>query len=70
MFGLSDHDLMFSQGGEAGDHQDDHEEEEENRVGGVPENDYILHRVSRLNYLQIWSGSQINDLKLSVNLNI
>lgn len=44
MFGLSDHDLMFSQGGEAGDHQDD-EHEEENTVGGVPENDYILHRV-------------------------
>ena len=39
MFGLSDHDLMFSHGNEAGDAQD----VEDNSA--CPENDYIQHRV-------------------------
>ena len=40
MFGLSDHDLMFSHGNEAGDEQD-----EDDNTGIEPENDYIQHRV-------------------------
>ncbi|KAL4223045.1 DNA excision repair protein ERCC-6-like [Mactra antiquata] len=40
MFGLSDHDLMFSHGSNAGDDQDELNEES-------PENDYIQHQVQK-----------------------
>ena len=40
MFGLSDHDLMFSQGASAGDEQDVDD------LSECPGDDYIQHRVN------------------------
>ena len=45
MFGLSDHDLMFSQGAAAGDDQDVEDS------FPCPENDYIQHRVREITFI-------------------
>ncbi|XP_053376504.1 DNA excision repair protein ERCC-6-like [Mercenaria mercenaria] len=56
MFGLSDHDLMFSHGDEAGDEQDDENGED-------PENDYILHRVQKAREIIEMESSQPSTLE-------